>query len=489
MQLTEQARPQWTGRRLNMYLSFERKPQPGDNVGREAQKDGAGVNQHILNPLRPDFRKANFSPVLPLPVEGVAHDDLNFNLTHLPWPPSEPDRLCGSHALIIRPRRGISPAPASHVVASPLPVRRIGRMDDSLLEGVRVLEVGGGFAAAFATRWLAGFGADVVRADPPDESLTADEQIYLLPGKRRVAAEPAQLRTLALAADIVIEDQKPGTLAGWGMSPLDLRAEKPALVVVSVTPFGQSGPYATYEADNIVAFAMGGLMSLTGHPSREPLVTGGSQAYCLGALNAFGAAVTALYGAMVQGEGDWIDISLQEAAAGMLELYGPGSAYNGLGAHLRAGNHVRAAWAIYPCADGFAGVCALERQIPALFAAIGDPELQDERFRDPLERALNDDELQAKLYAWFSVHTKDEILAMSPKFKVPFGAVLTPADLLENPSLAERGYFDEVMLPDGQVAIVPGRPFLGFPWTPPSALHVAGADTASVEADWLGWKV
>ena len=362
-------------------------------------------------------------------------------------------------------------------------------MDESLLEGVRVLEIGGGFAAAFAARWLSGFGADVVRADPPAESLTADEQVYLLAGKRRITVEPAKLRELALAADIVIEDQKPGALAGWGMSPLDLRAHKPALVVVSVTPFGQSGPYATYEADNIVAFAMGGLMSLTGHPAREPLMTGGSQAYCLGAMNAFGAAVTALYGAMVQGEGDWIDISLQEAAAGMLELYGPGSAYNGLGPHLRSGNHVRAAWGIYPCADGFAGVCALERQIPGLFTAIGDPELQEPRFRDPLQRTFHDDELQAKLYAWFGDHTKDEILAMSPKFKVPFGAVLTPNDLLESPSLAERGYFDEVLLPDGQVATVPGRPFLGFPWTPPSVLHEAGADNAAVLADWLGLQV
>ena len=207
------------------------------------------------------------------------------------------------------PRRGIAPSGDSRhskipwpwrrqpsVVASLLPARRIGRMDDSLLEGVRVLEVGGGFAAAFAARWLAGFGADVVRVDPLEESLTADEQVYLLAGKRRIAANAGQLRALALAADIVIEDQKPGTLAGWGMSPPGLRKEKPALVVVSVTPFGQTGPYATYEADNIVAFAMGGLMSLTGHPAREPLMTGGSQAYCLGAINAFGAAVTALTG-------------------------------------------------------------------------------------------------------------------------------------------------------------------------------------------------
>ena len=106
-------------------------------------------------------------------------------------------------------------------------------------------------------------------------------------------------------------------------------------------------------------------------------------------------------------------------------------------------------------------------------------------FRDPVQRPFHDDELQAKLYGWFGEHTKDEILAMSPRFKVPFGAVLTPGELLESPSLAERAFFDEVRLADGRTAVVPGRPFLGFPWTPPSLLHEAGADSAEVAADWL----
>lgn len=357
-------------------------------------------------------------------------------------------------------------------------------MSEPVLNGVRVLEVGGGISVAFAAKWLAGFGADVVRIDPEQETLTADEQVYLLAGKRRVAAT-ADARTLALAADIVIEGDNPGDLVKHlrRVQPEALRAKKPELVIVSITPYGQDGPYAGYEATNITSFAMGGIMSLTGMPQREPLVTGGSQAQYLGGINGFGAAVTAYLGSLVHGEGDWVDISLQECMAGMLELYGPGGAISGVPG-VRSGNHVRAAWGIYPCADGFAGVCALERQIPALFAVIDDPELEEPRFRDITQRAENDDELQAKLYGWFGERTKQEILDLGAQYKVPFGAVMTPNDLLANPALAERHFFDAIRTTDG-TARVPGRPFLGLPWVP-GELHAAGSDTAAVLGERLG---
>lgn len=354
-------------------------------------------------------------------------------------------------------------------------------MAKPVLRGVRVLEIGGGIPVAFATRWLAGFGADVVRVDPDRESLTADEQVYLLTGKRRVSASFA-LESLALAADIVVEGDSPRDIHRR-VNPSTLLNHKPSLVVVSITPYGQDGPYAASPATNITSFATGGIMSLTGMPQREPLVTGGSQAQYLGGLNGFGAAVSAYLGVLVHGEGDLVDISLQEIMAGMLELYGPGGALTGVPS-VRAGNHVRAAWGIYPCADGFAGVCALERQIPALFEALDDPELDDARFRDMTQRAENDDELQAKMYGWFAERTKEEILETGVQFKVPFGAVMTPKDLLSNASLIEREFFDAVATPEG-AAMVPGRPFLGLPWVP-GELHAPGADTEAVMAEWLG---
>jgi crotonobetainyl-CoA:carnitine CoA-transferase CaiB-like acyl-CoA transferase len=354
---------------------------------------------------------------------------------------------------------------------------------DLPLAGVRVLEIGGGIPAAFATRWLAGFGADVVRPEGPPGTLTADEEIYLLSGKRRIDATPADLRRLALCADILVEDGPPGRLTALGLDPRDLLRERPELVVVSITPFGQTGPYAGYDATNIVSFAMGGIMSLTGHPSREPLVNGGSQAQYLGGLNGFSAALAAYFGALIHGQGDWIDISLQECAAGMLELYGPGAEYNGTGPFLRAGNTVRALWALYPCADGYGGVCCLERQVEPFFKLVGPLLTGDERFQRS-NRRDHDDELQAILYGWFAAHTKADLLALGPEHKIPFGAVLTPGELLDSQSLHERGFFDTIETVAGE-ARAPGRPFLGVDWRP-AELHAPGADTAAVLDEWLG---
>jgi crotonobetainyl-CoA:carnitine CoA-transferase CaiB-like acyl-CoA transferase len=357
-------------------------------------------------------------------------------------------------------------------------------MDEGLpLDGVRVLELGTGIPAAFATRLLAGFGAEVVRVDglgdgPP---LTEAEEVYLLAGKQRVDRDLG-VRALALAADIVVEDLPPGRLAALGLAPADLRAARPELVVVSVTPFGQTGPYRDFKATNLVSFAVGGIMSLTGDPARAPLVTGGSQAQYLGGLQAFAAAATTYLGAVLGGEGDWVDLSLQEAAAGILELYGPAAAY-GEPVPRRMGNQTLAEWGIYPCADGWAGLFALQRQVKALFTAMDDPELLEPEWLDPLQRRARHEELQAKMYVFTTGHTQEEMMAIARERKVPIGVAVTPAHLLGSPVLEDRGFWDEVTTPDG-TARVPGRLFTGLGWRSLDRLHAPGEDTEAVLASW-----
>lgn len=353
---------------------------------------------------------------------------------------------------------------------------------DLALEGMRVLEIGGGVAAAFATRWMAGFGADVARTEGPEGALTGDEEAALLPGKRRVEAQPARLRELALAADLIVEDGRPGALAARGLDPLGLRRAKPALVITSITPFGQTGPYASYEATNLVAHAAGGILSLTGSGERPPLQNGASQAWKLAGLNGFAASLTAWYGALVSGEGDWLDISAQECAAGMLELYGPKSACDSV-PQPRLGNRVNAVWGIYRARDGYAGVCTLHRQVPAFFELIGDPELMQPRFLDPVQRMQDDVELGHRVERFFAPRSKSELLELGARHKVPMGAVLTPGELLQNAALAERGFFDEVDTPEG-VARVPGRLVPGLAWRA-GPVSGAAADTDAVLRDWL----
>ncbi|MEZ5234356.1 MAG: CoA transferase [Acidimicrobiales bacterium] len=363
------------------------------------------------------------------------------------------------------------------------------------LDGVRVLEVSGSVAGAFAGRYLRGYGADVVHA-PLDvrAPLTSDERGYLHAGKRVVDPEPAAVRALAAVADIVIEDAAEGVLDGWDCAPATLRSHRPDLVVVSVTPFGRTGPYAGYQATNIVAFAMGGIMSVTGDPDRPPLVTGGSQAYYLGGLNAAGAAVAAYYGRLVHGEGDHVEISMQECLAANMELYASGTAY-GDPVQLRMGNQVRPVWAIYPCGNRWAGVFCLQRQIPALFALLDDPELErDPRFLDPLRRDEVADELTAKLYAFFAEHTPEEIIELARTSNVPFGVAMTPGDLLASAGLRERAFFDEVAIGGGATGTaathvgatvtMPGRPFPGLAWRPPEQVEPVAAAVAEVLEQW-----
>jgi len=322
--------------------------------------------------------------------------------------------------------------------------------------------VAGGIPAAYCTHLLAGYGAEVVRVEGfgrPDWQLDDDEATYLLPGKRRVGVtSSAGLAELVAGADMVVLDGRPGRcdVAAW-------RQANPALVATTIAPFGQTGPDRDQPADDLIAFAAGGTMSLTGDPASTPLVTGGAQAMYFGGLHAFSASLAAYFGAVVHGHGDWIDLSLQECLAGALELYGPAAA-NGEPAALRFGNYHRAVWAVYPCADGYAGVFCLERQVPALFALIGEEALQEERFRDPLQRPAHDEELSAYVLSFMVDRTGDELVRLGAAHRIPFGKVRTPAELIAGPALHERGFFDLVTTADGHIRHVPGRPFLGFGW-------------------------
>ena len=128
----------------------------------------------------------------------------------------------------------------------------------------------------------------------------------------------------------------------------------------------------------------------------------------------------------------------------MPELYGAMSEYETHAPVVRSGNSVRASWGVYRCSDGFAGVCCLERQIPALFQLLGEPVACDERFADPVSRADHNDELLAHVMAFMSDHTKEELTELSPRHRVPFGAVRTPRELLADEAYDQRGFFDHV---------------------------------------------
>lgn len=304
--------------------------------------------------------------------------------------------------------------------------------------------------------------------------------MFLVAGARRFTVDgPGAVGDLAAlldGADVVIEDQGPGFLRRLGLDPATAAGRSSAPIITSLSPLGHEGPRSHWQATNAVQFALGGLMTLTGDPDREPLVTGGDQAFLLGGLHGFAATVMALAGRARTGRGAWIDLSMQEAAASMAELYAAQSEYHLKEPVPRAGNSVRAVWGVYPCADGYAGVCCLERQVRAFLSLLGSDVADDPRFDDPLTRAEHDDELLAHVLSFMSEATKDELTALSPIHRVPFGAVRTPIELLGDETYAHRDFFDRIENPDG-VAVVPGRPFPGLGWVGADRLDLPSAES------------
>jgi crotonobetainyl-CoA:carnitine CoA-transferase CaiB-like acyl-CoA transferase len=203
----------------------------------------------------------------------------------------------------------------------------------SALDHLRVVEIGG-MPAAYATSYLGGFGADVIKVEPP-----GGDPARLLPpfagdivdrergipflnanvNKRSIAldisndADARTLRELLLRADIVIESTPVGELEAQGFGPEALRSLNPGLVVVSMSPFGQWGPYAGYRGNDAVAAAMSGFMTNQGDDERSPVVPPCQMAYQLAAVQAAYLALAGVRHKRETGRGQVIDLSLQEA--------------------------------------------------------------------------------------------------------------------------------------------------------------------------------
>jgi crotonobetainyl-CoA:carnitine CoA-transferase CaiB-like acyl-CoA transferase len=327
-----------------------------------------------------------------------------------------------------------------------------------------------------ATKYLASFGADVLKIEPPggDPSRRWTPQadledlerspwfLYLNTGKRSATLDlddgedAAMLRRLVDVSDVVVEDFRPGRLHELGIDVAELRRTRPELVVVSITPYGQDGPYAERAATALTMFAAGGAMWLTGEPYLEPVKNAGPQAFYQTGYHAFAATLVAVLGVRRNGVGRHIDISVQETVATMLEVNGPNGFNHGRDSY-RCGNVLRSTWAIYPCRDGHIGVHALDRNLPALFRAIGQPELIEE-YADPAARGRDNDILEATFYSWCADRTAQEIYEIGQRERAPFAYLPTMGELLEWPGLRARNFWEQLDHPVAGTMTYPGPP-------------------------------
>jgi formyl-CoA transferase len=379
------------------------------------------------------------------------------------------------------------------------------------LEGLKVLELGQLIAGPFAGKTLAEFGADVIKVEPNGVGDPLRKWRLLREGtsvwwevqsrnKRSVcldlrSAEGQEaVRALALEADVLIENFKPGTLEGWGLGWEQLHALNPRLIMLRISGYGQTGPYRDKPGFGVLGESMGGLRYLTGEPGRVPVRVGVSLGDTLAALHGVIGVLTALHHRTAHGgEGQFIDVALYESVFNVMESLLP--ELDAFGAvRERAGSALPgiAPSNAYRCNDGHYVLVAGNGDsiFRRLMRAIDRPDLEsDEGLKHNDGRVRRVAEIDAAIEAWTCVRSRDEVLATLDAAGVPVGRIYSVADIAADPQYLAREMIVQAPTSDGRMLKVPGVvPKLSA--TPGRITHAAprlGQHTADLGLG--GWPV
>ena len=373
------------------------------------------------------------------------------------------------------------------------------------LHGLRVLDVTKVWSGPQATAVLADLGADVVRVELPGGR--DGEVPPRIPGTRlswfretvnrnkrsvgldlRTGPGRAAFLELVAAADLVVENYKPGTLAGWHVGYQDCRQVRPDVVMVSVSGWGQYGPAAHRPAYDPVVQAAAGWMSLNGPPDGPPVRAATFLADELAALHAAIAALAALAWRDRTGEGQHVDVALYDAlvagSSGLLTLAATGAPPR------RWGNQTDfvAPSDVYACRDGHLYLAvALDKHWRSLAELVGRPELaRAPGYATNQERLDNREAVGGLVAGWAAEQDLAGAMAALSARGLVAAPVRTMAEVAADPHTAARELLQDTELSDGSVAPIVG-PAAKFGRTPTRVRRgapAAGADTAEVRADW-----
>ena len=375
------------------------------------------------------------------------------------------------------------------------------------LDGIKVIELGQLIAGPFCGQLLGDMGADVIKIEPPGSGDPmrswghGQHKVWWevigrnkrsVTANLRVAAGQALVRRLLATADIMIENFKPGTVEKWGLGPADLHAVNPRLIVVRMSGYGQTGPYAGRAGYGGIGEAMGGLRAIVGEPDRPPARTGISIGDTLAATYGCMGALAALHARQASGKGQVVDSALYEAVLQVMESVVPEYDLMGL-VRPRSGSVLPgiAPSNVYSCSDGEYMIGGNGDTIFArLCAAMNQPELaRDPRFATHIARGERQGELDDLINAWTRTLTIAELEALMIEHSVPAGRVYTGAEMLADPHFAARGAIAEVAHPQhGSLKMQAPMPKLSA--TPSSIRRRAplfpGEHNAEVYGEMLG---
>lgn len=324
------------------------------------------------------------------------------------------------------------------------------------LEGLRVIELGQLIAGPFCGQLLGDMGADVIKVEPPGtgDPMRAwgrgEDKLWwevVSRNKRsvsanlRVAAGQELVRKLVADADILIENFKPGTMEKWNLSPEALHAINPRLIIVRVSGYGQTGPYAARAGFGGIGEAMGGWRYIVGDSDRAPSRMGLSIGDTLAATYGCLGALAALHARERTGRGQVVDSALYEAVLQVTESLIPEYVTSGY-IRERSGSALPgiAPSNVYPCFDGEFLIGANQDAVFArLCAAMGRPELAtDPRYVDHVARGAHQKELDDLIGAWTANLSVAEVERLMIAHSVPSGAIYRAPEMLKDPHFAAR---------------------------------------------------
>ena len=380
-----------------------------------------------------------------------------------------------------------------------------------MLHGLRVLDLGPGIAPSFCAKLLADYGAEVIKIEPPGVGDPARRKgpfagddphpeksipfLYLNTGKRGVTLDysgpsgQAILNRLLAGADVLVEGHSPSQTAESPLAYETLSRAHPRLVVTSVTPFGQDGPYRDFQATDIIACAMSGLMYHSGDSDREPLRNALDQSLYVAGANAAAATLAAVFARLSSGMGQRVDVSIAECLASHLAQ--PVPYYNYMGAD-KGRRPVRGSGfeELMPARDGYV-VPSVQGSQPweTVAGLIGLEELHDPKFAAGAGRIAHGEELKALLIQGLAQWDRLPLFLASGERRLVFGMAQDAGDLMACPHLQARGFFREIDHPVVGPAPHPGMgaALSELPADAPSPAPLLGQHNAEIYRDALGY--
>ena len=343
-------------------------------------------------------------------------------------------------------------------------------METGSLSHLKIIDLSQNITGPYCSKLLSGFGARVIKIEKPE---TGDRMrgigpffhdsedlemsipfLWLNTGKKSITlnleTEKGKdlLKRLVADADILIESFTPGIMADLGFDYESISQINFKLIMTSISNFGQNGLYKNYEAEEIQLYALSGLMYETGDSDKAPLAPGPALSQYTGGISAYIAILMAVFQREITGQGQHVDLSIQEAAMNNIEMSLVENLQMGKIKGRNSNHHLMVPWELYDCSDGQAALIGGPIRHWLRGAELfEEPRLLEKKFEHALNRIENRREFEELLIPCVKRWKKKDLFHAGQKNKLAFGYLAELDEVLDSPQLKERHFFEQIYHP------------------------------------------